>query len=240
MATSQYRHYIPQFLLRNFAHDRVPGNKKEQRPQSQTRLYENDKILNAVDLSKTAPDLVETPVKRTFEGTASYTDATALTNEERQRVETALDQLENSAAPIFKKIKDAQDAKAADISLSPAQNGVLLKFTLVMKYRNTLFFDRYKHECLEDYDAEDRDEFLEYCHTRGIERQLDVWLDSFVKIINADIVPGGDWYSSLAASIYPCQPWGLPHGPVLFAPGYTACLLSRTSPLGLVRAPFST
>jgi hypothetical protein len=216
MATSQYRHYIPQFLLRNFAHDRVPGNKKEQRPQSQTRLYENDKILNAVDLSKTAPDLVETPVKRTFEGTASYTDATALTNEERQRVETALDQLENSAAPIFKKIKDAQDAKAADISLSPAQNGVLLKFTLVMKYRNTLFFDRYKHECLEDYDAEDRDEFL------------------------ADIVPGGDWYSSLAASIYPCQPWGLPHGPVLFAPGYTACLLSRTSPLGLVRAPFST
>jgi hypothetical protein len=37
-----------------------------------------------------------------------------------------------------------------------------------------------------------------------------------------------------------CQPWDLPHGPVLFAPGYTACLLSRTSPLGLVRAPFST
>jgi hypothetical protein len=40
----------------------------------------------------------------------------------------------------------------------------------------------------------------------------------------------GDW----------CRPWGLPHGPVLFAPGSTACLLSRTSPLGLVRAPFST
>jgi hypothetical protein len=37
-----------------------------------------------------------------------------------------------------------------------------------------------------------------------------------------------------------CRPWGLPHGPVLFAPGSTACLLSRTSPLGLVRAPFST
>jgi hypothetical protein len=34
--------------------------------------------------------------------------------------------------------------------------------------------------------------------------------------------------------------WGLPHGPVLFAPGSTACLLSRTSPLGLVHAPFST
>jgi hypothetical protein len=37
-----------------------------------------------------------------------------------------------------------------------------------------------------------------------------------------------------------CRPWSLPHGPVLFAPGSTACLLSRTSPLGLVRAPFST
>jgi hypothetical protein len=37
-----------------------------------------------------------------------------------------------------------------------------------------------------------------------------------------------------------CRPWGLPHGPVLFAPGSTACLLSRTFPLGLVRAPFST
>jgi hypothetical protein len=33
-----------------------------------------------------------------------------------------------------------------------------------------------------------------------------------------------------------CRPWDLPHGPVLFAPGSTACLLSRTSPLGLVRA----
>jgi hypothetical protein len=28
-------------------------------------------------------------------------------------------------------------------------------------------------------------------------------------------------------------------GPVLFAPGFISCLLSRTSPLGLVRAPFS-
>jgi hypothetical protein len=36
-----------------------------------------------------------------------------------------------------------------------------------------------------------------------------------------------------------CRPWGLPHGPVLFAPGFISCLLSRTSPLGLVRAPFS-
>ena len=41
--------------------------------------------------------------------------------------------------------------------------------------------------------------------------------------------------------LYPqCRPWDLPHGPVLFAPGSTACLLSRTSPLGLVRAPFSS
>jgi hypothetical protein len=37
-----------------------------------------------------------------------------------------------------------------------------------------------------------------------------------------------------------CRPWGLQHGPVLFAPGSTTCLLSRASPLGLVRAPFST
>jgi hypothetical protein len=37
-----------------------------------------------------------------------------------------------------------------------------------------------------------------------------------------------------------CRPWGLPHGPILFALGSTACLLSRTSPLGLVRAPFRT
>jgi hypothetical protein len=37
-----------------------------------------------------------------------------------------------------------------------------------------------------------------------------------------------------------CRPWGLPHGPVLFAPGSTACFLSPTSPLGLVRAPSST
>jgi hypothetical protein len=27
-----------------------------------------------------------------------------------------------------------------------------------------------------------------------------------------------------------CRPWGLPHGPVLFAPGFISCLLSRTSP----------
>jgi hypothetical protein len=36
-----------------------------------------------------------------------------------------------------------------------------------------------------------------------------------------------------------CRPWGLLHGPVLFAPGFISCLLSRTSPLGLVRAHFS-
>lgn len=36
-----------------------------------------------------------------------------------------------------------------------------------------------------------------------------------------------------------CRPWGLPHEPLLSAPGSTACLLSPTSPLELVRAPFS-
>jgi hypothetical protein len=35
------------------------------------------------------------------------------------------------------------------------------------------------------------------------------------------------------------RPWGLLYGPVLFAPGFISCLLSRTSPLGLVLAPFS-
>jgi hypothetical protein len=36
-----------------------------------------------------------------------------------------------------------------------------------------------------------------------------------------------------------CRQWGLPHGPVLFTLGFIPCLLLRTFPLGLVRAPFS-
>jgi len=81
-----------------------------------------------------------------------------------------------------------------------------------------------------------------YANTRSV-TDLDVFPIGYVADLRKKLLERGrkfEEYVKARPDRYLCRPWGLPHGPVLFAPGSTACLLSRTSPLGLVRAPFST
>ena len=90
--SAQYQHFVPQFLLRNFAHpfqnDSRERSKRAHR-KSQNGIYPNDPVVNNLDLSVNPPILCEAPVNRIFGRMDMYRD-TSKSSAEQQHIEQAL------------------------------------------------------------------------------------------------------------------------------------------------------
>ncbi|KAF2204152.1 hypothetical protein GQ43DRAFT_438222 [Delitschia confertaspora ATCC 74209] len=209
--TSQYQHYIPQFLLRNFAYA-YPGSKKKSKKnrkrkqnesETEPQLYPGDQVLNAVSLAKELPELVTLPVKRTFGQPDMYKDDSKFTYRDQMRIEEKLGRLEQAASQVIRRITNAHSARKKEISISRTDKDILRKFMFVMKYRSPSFFRRFNHQKAEDYDANDRAIFLRYMHKNGFQRPLDVWFHNLSEIIDLKMDPEGKWIMELVNRIYP-------------------------------------
>jgi hypothetical protein len=141
----EYQHFIPQFSLRNFSHKYEGGTKKAE------NLYNKTKVVNVMNLSEDGPRFIVKAVKRTFGHFDMYCDKFALTPTQKRHVESELGKLESGISSILQRILPACDDDTDIISLSRHEEFVLKKFTFVMKYRSTLFFERYNHTSLRDY-----------------------------------------------------------------------------------------
>jgi hypothetical protein len=121
MSKAQYQHYIPQFLLRNFAHPYEPKSKNKNKNKNRSiaerpRLRAGDPLLHAVELISDDPKFIEMPVRRTFGQPDMYKDDRKYKNstndpllsaKQWNHVELKLGKLEHAASRVFRKIVGA-------------------------------------------------------------------------------------------------------------------------------------
>ncbi|KAK6591544.1 hypothetical protein H4I95_12152 [Botrytis cinerea] len=160
-------------------------------------------LLHAVNLVGSSPELVEVTVKHTFAERDMYKDDSKLTPKQQMRIEEKLGRLESAVSNVIRKIVRAQENGKKDIWMSRSQKDLLRKFLWVMKYRSPIFFKRFNHQKAEDYDANDKHEFLEYMRKMNFQRPLDVWFDNLTKIMDTTMDPEGKWVEDLFEHIYP-------------------------------------
>ncbi|KAK0627458.1 hypothetical protein B0T14DRAFT_512660 [Immersiella caudata] len=234
MATStkpEYQHFVPQFLLRNFAHPYKPaGVRKRGKRKDENGIYYNELVVRNVDLSADPPVICEKPVKRVlgemnmYEKDDDASHAPDLgSSKTRRSLEQMLGQLENKVVAVFQKITntykedvknkaEGSDFGPACVELTRAERDLIRKFLFILKYRGRRFRQRFNHDSAESYEENDREIFLEYMTEKGYTRPLDVWHDNIKAIIEVDMDTEGLWRRELPKRMYPMDAqWFISH-----------------------------
>lgn len=159
--------------------------------------------VNVVDFAGDKAYLKRAPIKNIFGKENMYLNRSKLEGKERKLLEDKLAALERQASVIINKILEAHESGHAETSLLPLEISQLRKFVFIMKYRSPLFFNRYNHESICDYVANDRETFVSYADSKGFTRPLDVWFDNLLKIIDMPPDAQHDWVMELMHRIYP-------------------------------------
>jgi len=106
----EYQHFVPQFLLRNFAHPYKPkGGKKRGKRKDENGIYNNELVVHNLDFTADPPILCEKPVKRIFGQMNMYED-TSRPSTQRRHIEEKFGKLESQASTIFSKITKGFDS----------------------------------------------------------------------------------------------------------------------------------
>ena len=188
----QFQHFVPQFLLRNFAHKFEPpvsengkGKKKKRHWKNKPTLdkgglkkYPGDMVVNNVNL-RAAPYVVdESPVSRILGQTNMYRDSLRPTKEEQNELETMFSKMEGQAQRVFRRITKAYEDGEEAVSLTRVERDLLRKFLFLLKFRGPSFYRRFAPEDVESYSANDRETFQRYMRDKNLTRPIEVWLRS--------------------------------------------------------------
>ncbi|KAE8149083.1 hypothetical protein BDV25DRAFT_130646 [Aspergillus avenaceus] len=193
----EYHHFIPRFLLRQFAADEQPQPRSRRRPGRRGgnhRPYSNstkDPYINVVDLKRNS--LVQVPVSREFGLMDMYRDEKY---PNPRHIEDKLGKLESQAARIIKKAADAFKSNDT-LELARYERDVLRKFLFLMKYRSSGMFERYNHDTIEAYDANDKHRMEAYMREKGYKVPRDVWFANLQSFLDLDLDPDLLWISKV-------------------------------------------
>ncbi|XEV04995.1 hypothetical protein FSHL1_010282 [Fusarium sambucinum] len=218
--TSQYHHFVPQFLLRNFAHDFEPNDctefeasgetkkkkkKQKNRPSldsGKLKRYPGDKVVNNVNLLQTPYVIDESPVKRILGLTDMYRDKNGGTKKEQHEVEELFSKMENQAQRVFRKITKALEDGDRFVCLPRSEKDLIRKFLFLLKFRGSTFHKRFYHETVESYGANDKVMFKQYMPDHGFTRPIQVWLESLKTIITLEMDPEKEWMDKIKQQMY--------------------------------------
>ncbi|KAH8649432.1 hypothetical protein BGZ60DRAFT_422302 [Tricladium varicosporioides] len=200
---SQYHHFIPRFILRNYSHlGQRPaasrGSKNRRKGRNAARSKEP--MLFGLNFAGEEPEIIETSVAKTFGMMDMYRDFRASTRQ--HQVEEQLSVLESRAGEIISTIRKAFEAGKTDVWITRTQRDTLRKFLFIMKYRGSRFHKRYCHENTDDYDENDKEKMVEYMEKNDIKKPVDVWLDNIRGILDLKM-DGQEWMDILRKRIYP-------------------------------------
>ena len=205
---SQYHHFIPQFILRNFAHPyRSPTGKGRAKrlsnrgSQKKTGLYPGDSVLHVIDLSNDNPELAESPIRRTFGLTDMYRDFAKASDQ--HYLEKQLSKLESQTAMIISKILKAFNSGNQAVWISRQERDDLRKFLFIMKYRGKGFHERFVGDEVKGYVEDDKEKFMKYMQEKGFQKPLDLWFHSIKVILELKMDHKGEWMKSLINRLYP-------------------------------------
>jgi hypothetical protein len=209
---TQYQHYIPQFILKNFSHkyhpppDESKSAARHREKEKETRLYPDDLVLNVVVLKDEVAHITESPVKRTFGLMSMYMDISNAAD--HNFLERELGKLESRVSRIIAEIRKALESGKEGFSMSRDQKDLLRKFLFVMKYRGPGYYRRFHGDEHGDYHEDDEGPFKEYMAEKGFRKPVDVWFQSIKTILELDVDLEGKWQKKLLSRIYPYDALG--------------------------------
>ena len=152
--SSQYHHFIPRFILRNFAHPFRPpknplkGPTKRDKRRQKGGYQPGEPMLHAIHLAGATAEVTETSVSCTFGFTDMYRDFANATNQ--HHLEEQLSRLESRAGEVVSKIRKAFDTGNQEVWITRTDRDILRKFLFIMKYRGSSARKRFYHQHTED------------------------------------------------------------------------------------------
>ena len=203
---TQYQHYIPQFILRNFSHPYWPpknkGPRKNDGPRPKKGIMRGQKVLNIVDLASDEPQVREVPVSRWFGQENMYSNAENAIKSHKN-IEVELSKLESRTAIILQKVSKAQASGELGLWLDRSERDLLRKFLFIMKYRGPGFFGKYFAGDPQSYQWDDKNLLRWYMEEHGFTDPRDVWLHNLQGILDLKMDAEGKWKMKLPEMIFP-------------------------------------
>ncbi|KAE8403206.1 hypothetical protein BDV37DRAFT_284002 [Aspergillus pseudonomiae] len=199
---AEYHHFIPRFLLRQFAALEQPlpsrrqrGRKpRSQRPQGQLL---KDPFVNAIELKKNA--LVQVSVSREFGLVDMYRDQ-GYPNP--RHIEDNLGKLEGHAGRIIKRATDTFRA-GQTLELTRRERDTIRKFLFLMKYRNSTFYARYNHDSITTYDSNDKHRMESYLREKRFKSPRDIWFANLKAFLDLEMDPDMLWINKVQKQVFP-------------------------------------
>ncbi|KAL9040441.1 MAG: hypothetical protein Q9214_004486 [Letrouitia sp. 1 TL-2023] len=218
---SQYHHFVPRFILKNFAHpfkpqsDAPKGTSKRGRRKKKGGYYPGEPMLYTINLAGNTAEVVEAPVSKTLGMTDMYRDFTDAKNQ--HSLEEQLSKLECRVGVIIRKILKAFEAGEKDIWITRPERDILRKFLFIMKYRGLGHHKRFFHESRESYSLEDKERLLKYMREKGYKKPLDVWFDNIKAMLEMKMDPEQKWKDWLLKHAYPDDAmWFIAHSQMMY------------------------
>ena len=197
---SQYHHFIPRFLLRNFVSDTVTNPSVTSRKGRQRRNYRPwDEFVNVLDFQDAT--VGQRPIAKEFGLFDMYRDRTI---PDQHDLEKKLSRLEAQAGVVISKARKALDS-GSEIELTRFERDTIRKFFFMMKYRSSTFHTRFNHQSIDTYDADDRHRLLEFMAKGNLSSPKAVWFSNIHAFLDLQMDDEMEWMPKILNSplVYP-------------------------------------
>ena len=210
----QYHHFVPRFLLRNFAVFKNPGKVVPKTSTKSKNRAPKPQKLTVLNLKSGIFD--QGDVGDTFGIVDMYRDFKEA-GRDQQKLERELSVLESAAGEIVARVKRVYDAGKDEVQLIRKDKDILRRFLFIMMYRNSTFAKRFETS-REDYNSDDRELMLAYMDEKGFQTPRDVWFANIRAFLEVDL--DGDGPKSLAGLTQRAYPmdarWFIAHMEAFF------------------------
>ncbi|CAG8721835.1 22325_t:CDS:1 [Dentiscutata erythropus] len=181
MQKDQYHHYIPRFILRNFAinnHERIfvsNGTLSKKQKQRFKETNKKDALLQVYYINSNQFDT--SPVSKTYGNINMYKD---FNHENVMRVEDKLSKLEMQASDVIRNIVNASQNENQVVLSSTSLNN-LRKFLFIMNYRKPHRQSQYINQ---DFDLRTWPLITKFMQDYKIQHTREVWLQNIREILD--------------------------------------------------------
>ncbi|RPA87231.1 hypothetical protein BJ508DRAFT_410762 [Ascobolus immersus RN42] len=191
---SQYHHYIPRFILRNFVQEETNKTKEAEKYYNTKRS--KDGLIRYYDLED--GQLGFRKLSRAYGVEDMYRD---ISLSDANHIEKLLSKLEGRAAKVIHKIRRAQEQRQGSITLWRGDLQTLRRFFFVMEYRSKSRRKKFTSS-LDEFIHPDKATISEYIKKRGFRSPSEVWLESLRMILEAEDSADGVGYDLLKGKMY--------------------------------------
>ncbi|KAI1176613.1 hypothetical protein F4777DRAFT_265816 [Nemania sp. FL0916] len=212
----EYQHFVPQFMLRNFAHKYSgPQRTKKGKKNKKDAPYRGDQVVNNVNLKADPVAIEETKVARIFGQYDMYQDTAKPTAQQRE-IEKMLGNLENHVSIIFRKIVKAFESGDPSVWVTREERNSIRKFLFILKYRGSTFHQRFHHDSSDEYNFNDKERLHKYMEDKKLKRPVDVWFHGLKTIMNLKM-DTENWQQQLIKDMYQDDAmWFLMHSEMMY------------------------